>query len=203
MLLEKKKPHLLTCLFVRFFATMFLLAGFGFFVVGMVQFALEQGYFETLLQGVLLALSGLLLMRLRGRGIWIFALLVLFAYVSTFLGEERYFWQKFFFSSGLLLILCLLAPSYFALRRGEGRLVPRRTRFLIVGFYIVLTFMGFAAYYETAFCADEPVPEFVVAEFDVMGQPLHVSLISPIAQFLSSLSCSLDGDLSFERGSLS
>jgi len=198
MLLVKGQPHLLTRLFVRLIAALFLLSGVVFFVIGMEQFALGRGYWETLVQGFLLNLSGFLLVRLRARGIKIFGILVIFSYIQVFLGEELYFWLHFLFASVLLLLLCLLSLSYFSLLRAEGRRPRQSARFFIAALYIALTGSGLTVYYGETLCTNRSV-----LEFDIFRrEPLHVSLITPLAQWLSGVSCPAGGDLSFERNSL-
>jgi len=197
MLLEKKQPHFLTSLFVRLLACLLLLVGIGIFVSSMVHLALGSGHFDTLIQGLLLILSAFLLLRLRSRGIRLLTFIVIFSYIIALVRPEDAFWPHFYFASMLLLLLCLLGLSYFALRRGEGRRALKRTRFFVLFLYIALTTLSLSAYYDEAFCAYRPA-----LEFDPLRQELHVSITAPVAQWLFGVSCHDDGDLLFGRRDL-
>jgi len=153
MLLEKKSPHFLTSLLVRLVACAFLLIGGAILVMSMVQLALGDGLIEGVFCALILLLSGFLLLRLRSNGLWLFALLVLYAYGRMIVLQEADFWPQFFFNLILLMVLCLIFPSYFALRRGEGRETARLVYFFVALLYIALTSLSFAAYYDDAFCA--------------------------------------------------
>jgi len=196
MLAKRQNSHFLTCLFVRLFAILFLVFGACCFVSGMVGLALGGVGFVVVLQGLLLLLSGFLLMRLRVRGLWVFAVLVLLAYSQFFLDKIDDFWSQFLLSLLLLLILCLLSLSYFSLCRGEGRRPRRSMYFFVTTLYMALTFLSFAAYYDDAFCDyKQAQASYDLKHFDLIGQPLHVSLDAALSQWFVVLPCYADGDL--------
>jgi len=196
VLAEKRRPHFLIRLFVRVFAVAFLIVGACLFVSGMVRLALEAAGFVTGLQGLLLFLSGFLLIRLRSRGLWVLALFVFVAYVRVYLSEADDFWAQFLLSLVALLVLCLLLPSYFALCRGEGRRPRRRLYFFIPVLYIVLTSLAVGAYYDEQFCAYKQADyRHKLVHFDPIEPFFHVSFPVALAQWLSFLPCYIDGNL--------
>jgi len=200
VLLEKTHISVGLRFFVRFFALGFLVVGISLFVANIAQFPIKESRFSGLFFGLLLAFSGFLLIRLRSRGLIIFALLVFFVHIHAFLDnpialrpidlEPINFWPHFFVPFLLLLILCLLYPCYFFLRRGEGRRPHLLAYFFGIFLTISLTVSSFAAYYEGAFCGFTPMPEIYP-----LGQNFNVSLPVPVNQWLPFLPCSHGGDL--------
>jgi len=197
MLLEKTPPHFLTRLFVWIYAGIFLFIGGLIFVLNMVQFALsDHGSMENVFIAIALLLSATFLIRLRSQGLWILLLLVIYLYAQMMIWQENAADQpQFFFNFLLLLALCLLFPTYFALRRSEGRKSARFMYFLVFALYIALTSLSLAAYYDDAFCTYKQMMEMPSHS---IGSSLYVSLNPSFSQWLALVPCHLDGNLFFE-----